>query len=150
MFHKIEIMTSMALLVAIVILVSIAAVTRAIGMPIFWSVEIAQLLFVWLCMFAADIALQEKRHFGLLILLDNLNPKLRRLVEIFNLLVLMSLLTLLFFYAIKNVQLMHPRLVGATQMHASLIHGSMVVGLALLFRTMASQLNTLIRHRGNN
>jgi len=149
MFHKLEIMTAMALLIAIVILVSIAAVTRAIGAPIIWSVEIAQLLFVWLCMFAADIALQQKRHFGLLILLDNLKPQLRRVVEIINLLVLMSLLILLFIYAIKNVQLMHPRLVGATQMHASLIHGSMVVGTALLFRTMASQLLTLTRQRGN-
>ena len=148
MFQKLEISAAITLLVAIVVLVSIAAVTRVLGAPIIWSVEIAQLLFAWLCMLAADIALQDKRHFGLLILLDNLNPKLRRLMEIFNLIVLMSLLLLLFSYAIKNTWLMHPRLIGSTQMHASFVHGSMVVGLALLFRTMGAQLLSLLRNRG--
>lgn len=148
MYRKIEMASAVLLLLGIVVLVGIAAVTRAIGSPIIWSVEIAQLLFVWLCMLAADIALQDGRHFGLLILLDNLPPKIRRMFEIFNLVVLIALLLLLFTYAWKNTSLMHPRLVGALQMHASYVHGSMVIGLALLLRTMGVQLYHKISQRG--
>ena len=140
--------SAILLLLGIVLLVGIASVSRAVGSPIIWSVEIAQLLFVWLCMFAADIALQDGRHFGLHILLDNLSPQMRRSFEIFNLVVLMALLLLLFTYAWKNTALMHPRLNGATQMHASLVHASMVVGLALLMRTMGIQLFNKIRQKG--
>ncbi|MBL1420581.1 MAG: TRAP transporter small permease [Alphaproteobacteria bacterium] len=149
MYRKIEMASAVLLLLGIVILVGIAAVSRAIGSPIIWSVEIAQLLFVWLCMLAADIALQDGRHFGLLILLDNLSPNVRRIFEIFNLVVLMALLLLLFTYAWKNAILMHPRLIGATQMHASLVHASMVVGLALLMRTMGIQLFNKIRQKAD-
>lgn len=148
MYRKIEMASAVLLLLGIVLLVGIASVSRAVGSPIIWSVEIAQLLFVWLCMLAADIALQDGRHFGLLILLDNLSPYMRRLFEIFNLIVLMVLLLLLFTYAWKNTILMHPRLIGATQMHASFVHASMVVGLALLMRTMGIQLFNKIRQKG--
>ena len=48
MFQRIEFAGACLLLAGIVILVGIAAITRAAGQPIIWSVEIAQLLFVWL------------------------------------------------------------------------------------------------------
>lgn len=147
MYQRIEYACAALLLAAIVVLVGIASVTRAMGTPIIWSVEIAQLLFVWLCMLAADLAMQKKMHFGLLILLDNLNPNTRRIVEIINMTVLILLLVFLLGYAWHNMLLMHPRLIGATQMHGSYIHASMVVGLALLLRTMVAQLIAYVRQK---
>ena len=139
MYQRLEFACAAFLLVGIVILVGIASITRYLGSPIIWSVEIAQLLFVWLCMLAADLALQQNRHFGLSILLDRLSPKARRIADIVNILIVGALLAFLLFYALRNAVLMHPRLIGATQMNASLIHGSMVVGLALMLRTLAVQ-----------
>lgn len=133
------------LLTGIVALVAIASVSRAIGSPIIWSVEIAQLLFVWLCILCADLALQHRRHFGLALLSDNLGPRAKRLLDIANHLIAAGFLIYLLFYAWTNMILMHPRLIGATQMHASYIHGAMVVGLALMFRTMMVQLAGLLR-----
>ncbi|MCB1422577.1 MAG: TRAP transporter small permease [Nitratireductor sp.] len=139
MFQRIEFAGACLLLAGIVILVGIAAITRAAGQPIIWSVEIAQLLFVWLCMLAADLALQQKRHFGLMLLLDNVPATARKWIEIANMAVLIILLAFLLFYAWRNMLLMHPRLIGATQMNGSLIHASMVVGIILLLRTIISQ-----------
>ena len=139
MYQRLEFACAFLLLAAIVGLVGVASVARAIGSPIIWSVEIAQLLFVWLCMLAADLALQERRHFGLMILLDYLTPRSRRIVEVVNMLILIGLLGFLLSYAWRNMILMHPRLIGALQMHGSYIHASMVVGLALLLRTMVVQ-----------
>ena len=50
MYQRVEFACASLILAAIVILVAIASVSRAMGSPIIWSVEIAQLLFVWLCM----------------------------------------------------------------------------------------------------
>ncbi|MGL1922533.1 MAG: TRAP transporter small permease subunit [Hyphomicrobiales bacterium] len=150
MYKKIEIAGAITLLIAIVFLVGIASISRAVGSPIIWSVEIAQLLFVWLCMLASDIALQDGRHFGLLVLLNNLKPPLRRIVEIMNMSILLLLLSLLFYYAWINTSLMHARLIGATQMHASYVHASMSVGLALLIRTMCVLLYNKIRDKGHS
>ena len=83
--------------------------------------------------------------FGLALLSDNLSPRANRLVDIANHLVLAGFLAFLLVYAWRNMILMHPRLIGATQMHASLIHSAMVVGLALLLRTMLVALIRLIR-----
>ena len=65
MLKRIEFAFGGMLLVTVVLLVAVASVARAMGTPIIWSVEMAQLIFAWLCMLAADIAMQEDRHFGL-------------------------------------------------------------------------------------
>lgn len=140
MYQRAEYACATLIFAAIVVLVGIASVARYLGSPIIWSVEIAQLLFVWECMLAADLALQHNRHFGLSIVLDALSERARRMLEAFNLIVLIVLLGFLFVYAVKNTLLMHPRLIGATQMNASLIHAAMPFGLALMLRTLTVQL----------
>ena len=143
--RRIETICAILLLTAIVALVAIASIARAVGSPIIWSVEIAQLCFVWLCMLSADLALQSERHFGLSLLSDALPENKKRWLELVNRAVLIALLGFLLIYAWRNTALMHPRLIGATQMHGSYIHASMVVGLCLLLRTMISQTYTLWR-----
>ncbi len=140
MYQRVEIACAVTFFAAIVVLVGVASVARAAGSPIIWSVEIAQLLFAWVCMLAADVAMQHNRHFGLSILRDNLRPRAAQVVELVNLLVMIGLLGFLLVYAVENTILMHPRLIGATQMNASLVHASMPVGLALLLRTLLVKL----------
>lgn len=145
LYRKIEVAGAVGLLAAIVALVALAAVARAIGSPVIWSIEIAQLLFAWLCMLAADLALQEDRHFGLSVLGGLLSPRAMRWLEVFNLLILSGFLAFLLFYAWRNAVLMHPRLFGATQMNGSFVHASFVLGSALLLRTMLSKLIARLR-----
>jgi len=150
MLKRIEFACGGILLVAVVILVAVASVARAMGSPIIWSVEMAQLIFAWLCMLAADIAMQEDRHFGLQILREILSKRASAWVEIINILVIIGFLAFLLNYAWTNMILMHPRLVGAAQINASYIHASMVVGILLMIRTMVSQLIRRIRNREIN
>ncbi|HAY49740.1 MULTISPECIES: TRAP transporter small permease [Thalassospira] len=148
MLKRIEFACAGGLLVAVVVLVAIASVARAMGSPIIWSVEMAQLIFAWLCMLAADIAMQEDRHFGLQVLQEIFSARTVGLIEIFNILVVIGFLGFLLYYAWGNMILMHPRLVGAAQINASYIHASMVVGILLMMRTMVFQLVRRIRTRG--
>ncbi|RAI02489.1 C4-dicarboxylate ABC transporter permease [Acuticoccus sediminis] len=143
--HRLEAAAAIGLLIAIVLLVAAASLARAAGSPIIWSIEIAQLLFVWLCVLSADLALQESRHFGLALLAEALGEKGYRRVEMFNLAVLSALLAFLLVYAVRNAALMHPRLFGATQMHGSYTHASMVLGFALMLRTTLARLYGVAR-----
>ncbi|WP_205589578.1 TRAP transporter small permease [Chachezhania antarctica] len=133
---RVESLCAVALLVAIVCLVAVASIARAVGSPIIWSIEVAQLAFVWLCILSADLALQKGRHFGLSILIDAMSPRAQRILQLVNMAILAALLVLLLVYAWRNTVLMHPRLFGATQMHGSWLHASMVVGFALMLRTV--------------
>lgn len=146
MLQRIEYACAGLLLGAVVILVGIAAVTRGMGMPIIWSVEVAQLLFVWLVVIAADLGMQTNRHFGMQIMLDNVPPSIRKATEIANILVMIGLLVMLFYYAWNNTILIHSRLDGALQLPGSYYHGSMVVGFGLLIRTLLVQLFQRIRN----
>ncbi len=133
------------LLAGIVLLVGAGSLTRVMGMPIIWSVEIAELMFLWLCVLAIDLGMQEERHFGLELILDNVPPRVRKLIEGANIVVLIGLLTFMLYYAWQNTLLMYPRLIGALQLHGSIYHVSMVVGFALLLRTLIAKLFALVR-----
>jgi TRAP-type C4-dicarboxylate transport system permease small subunit len=148
MFQRIEYACASILLGAVVVLVGIASVARGIGAPIIWSIEVAQLMFLWLVVIAADLGMQGNRHFGMQIFLDNVPPAVREATEIINIIVLICFLIFLLYYAWGNMILMHPRLDGALQIHGSYFHASMVVGFALLIRTLLVQLVDRFRKWG--
>jgi TRAP-type C4-dicarboxylate transport system permease small subunit len=150
MYQRLEFACAALLFTAIVLLVGVAAVTRFMGAPIIWSIEVAQLLFVWLVMLAADLAMQQGRHFGLSLLADALPPPAQRILEIVNYLIVLALLVFLLVYAVRNTILMHPRLDGAMQLNSSYTHAAMPVGLVLMIRTLGVQLYDRIRRTGTD
>ncbi|GAB4511436.1 MAG: hypothetical protein Tsb0019_06960 [Roseibium sp.] len=149
MLRRVELACAACLLAAVVVLIAAASLARALGTPIIWSIEIGQLLFLWLCIFAIDLALQDGRHFSLGILLDNVTPAVRRLIELVNIAVLIALLGYLMQFAVRNTILMHPRLDGALQIPGSYFHASMVVGFALMIRTLIARLLIVLRQRAD-
>ena len=52
--------SAFALLAIITGLVFVASIMRFFGHPLIWSVDLAQLLFIWLCMLGATRAMREK------------------------------------------------------------------------------------------
>ena len=147
MFRRLEISLATTLLAAIVVLVAVAAVSRKMGSPIIWSLEVSTALFVWLVVICVDIAMQQNRHFGLSIILDNVPPRAGRMIEIANRIVIVGLLLYLLYYAFINVPLMHKRMLGALQIPKSYIHLAMPVGIVLWLRTLAVQIFELWRAR---
>src|SRR3546814_6107426 len=65
MFLKAEALLAVGLLAVIVFLVFIAGVMRWFGEPLIWSVDLAQLLFVWVSFLGADMALRKRAHIGI-------------------------------------------------------------------------------------
>jgi TRAP-type transport system small permease protein len=94
-YIRFEDIISKALLAVITFLVLVAAVSRTIGYPIIWSDDMAQLLFVWLCVLGATRAMRLKLHMSVDYLIKWLPRTQRWLLEMANgVLILGFLLTL--------------------------------------------------------
>ena len=78
--HRIERWLCVLLLIAIVFLVFIAAIMRTLGYPIIWSVDVAQLLFAWLAMLAANQTFHHGQHASVDIFTRRLHPAYRELL----------------------------------------------------------------------
>lgn len=79
---QLEFAVSAALLAAVVLLVFGAAIGRSFGHPLIWSVDLAQLLFIWVCFFGATRAMRQKGHLGIDLLVRWLPHRLRLQVEL--------------------------------------------------------------------
>ena len=101
-FAKIELIIGLVILSVIVALVFMASIMRFFGYPLIWSVDLAQLLFIWLCFLGANRALRLKSHMGVDLLIRRLPIRHRVTLES-----AVSVLTLLFLssLAVKGVQL---------------------------------------------
>jgi TRAP-type C4-dicarboxylate transport system permease small subunit len=88
---QVELALCVLLLAAITGLVFVAALLRFFGHPRTWSVDMAQLLFIWLCMLGACRAMREKSHLGMEVLVKYLPYMSRLWVEL-----LCSVITLVF------------------------------------------------------
>jgi TRAP-type C4-dicarboxylate transport system permease small subunit len=78
---KIELIVGLVMLAVIVILVFMASIMRFFGHPLIWSVDFAQLLFIWLCFIGANRALRTKSHLGVDFFIRRFSLRRRFLLE---------------------------------------------------------------------
>jgi TRAP-type C4-dicarboxylate transport system permease small subunit len=64
LYARIEFAIGATILAVITALVFVAAVMRFFGEPLIWSVDLAQLLFIWLCFIGATRAMRQRAHLG--------------------------------------------------------------------------------------
>lgn len=78
---RIEFVAGAILLAVITCLVFIAATMRFFGYPLIWSVDLAQLLFIWLCFIGASRAMRERGHLGVDFLVRSMPHRYRLTLE---------------------------------------------------------------------
>ena len=99
---QIEVAICVVLLAAITGLVFVASIMRFFGHPLVWSVDLAQLLFVWVCFLGADKAMREKAHLGMEVPVKYLPYRYRLGVELACSVIVLALLAVL---AVKGCEL---------------------------------------------
>lgn len=83
------------LIVAIVFFVFTSAIMRWVGMPLSWSVEFAQMLFVWAIFLGSNRTLRENKHIEVDFFVKMMPAKVKAIIDIvMNVLVLAFLLFL--------------------------------------------------------
>ncbi len=142
---RLEDIVSRTLLAAIVLLVFLAAVARSLGHPLIWSIDMAQLLFVWLCFLGANRAMRVKAHVGVDFFVRKLPHQPRRMIEIG-----LALLTLAFLLALavagyRLTMLNWQRVFGDSGISYAWVTGAAPVGCLLLAFTVAANLIAALR-----
>ena len=128
------------LLVVIVALVVAASAARYAGAPILWAIEITQALFVWLCVFAADLTLQRLGHFSVDMVANLLPRRARQALEVFNLLLVGAFLGVLVFYGWRFASFTGMRPLPMTGVTSAVATAALPVGFALMLITLAEHL----------
>jgi TRAP-type C4-dicarboxylate transport system permease small subunit len=81
-YQQIELAVGGTLLMVITGLVFAAAVMRFFHNPLIWSVDMAQLLLIWLCFFGAARAMRDRAHLGVDLLVRMLGRRYRLALEL--------------------------------------------------------------------
>jgi len=114
LFNNIQRAFCLILLSAIVLLVFFAACMRTVGYPIIWSVDVAQLLFAWLTMLAANQTLIRAEHAGVDLFTRRLSERSQyRLFWFFDV-IMMLILTVIVWFGIELVSENPQRTLGST------------------------------------
>ncbi|QCO18704.1 TRAP transporter small permease (plasmid) [Azospirillum brasilense] len=145
LFHKGEAVLAMLLLAAIVLLVFAAGVMRWFGHPLVWSVDVAQLLFVWVAFLGADMALRKRAHIGIDYLVKRLPNSARALLDVvLGVLVVAFLLTMTVMgYRLTMLNL--ERQFGDSGISYAFVTAAVPVGCLLLAVTLTGQILDTLR-----
>ena len=79
---RLELAIGAVLLLVITGLVFSAAAMRFFGHPLIWSVDMAQLLLIWLCFFGATRAMRERAHLGVDLVVRYFGRRIRLAIEL--------------------------------------------------------------------
>lgn len=143
--NKIEEMVTMAFLAAMVIFVFGAAIMRTFGHPIIWSVDSAQLLFIWICMLGANQTLRMGEHVGVDFLVRRLSRKAHLCLDVFIYSLIAVLLMILIVFGVELTQLNPERLLGTSGLPYALVTVAIPFGATLMLITVMSQILSFIK-----
>ena len=144
MYRKAEEAISRVLLAVCVVLVVVASLGRWYGHPIIWSVDMAQLLFVWICFFGANQAMRRDQHVGVDLLLIYMPARLRRWVMLAHFLLIEAFLVAMVWFGYDLTRLNVERQFSDTPISYAWVTAAVPVGSALLFCAVLGRMLALL------
>ena len=103
---KIIIMASTIALICIVGVILINIVARSIfNSPISWSFELTSILIIWSVYLVFGVNYQDKKHFRIDILKEKLNDKVRKILDIFSDLIILTTLLIIIYFSISAIKI---------------------------------------------
>jgi len=145
---QIELAICVILLAIITGLVFVAAITRFFGHPLVWSVDLAQLLFIWVCFLGADKAMREKTHLGMEVPIKYLPYKHRLWVELACSAIVLVFLAVLIVKGYDLTLLNVERTFGDSTLSYGWVTAAVPVGCALIAASLIYNMVTAYRRHG--
>lgn len=145
---QIELAICFALLAGITGLVFVAAIMRFFGHPLTWSVDLAQLLFIWLCMLGATRAMREKSHLGMEVLVKHLGYKRQFWLEMACSVLVIAFFVVLVKEGIDLTLLNRERTFGDSTLSYAWVTAAVPVGCFLLGVALIYNMVDAWRRRG--
>jgi len=145
---SLELLIGVVLLGVIVVLVFVAALMRTLGHPLIWSVDLAQLLFIWLCFVGASRALRARAHLGVDLLVRHLGQRQRLALELSFAALCLVLLAILCVEGTRLTLLNRERLFGDSGLSYAYVTIAVPVGCVLLAVSILANVVDAWRGRG--
>lgn len=120
--------------------VLIGAITRTIGSPVIWAVDLAQLSFVWACVLGADLAMKKNAHIEIDIVVRYFPAHFRRFLAILWLIAIAAFLAMLVWYGAQLTLMNRERELGDVGLSYSWVTGAIPAGCALMLATTLRRL----------
>jgi TRAP-type C4-dicarboxylate transport system permease small subunit len=146
---QLEFAVAAALLGSIVALVFLAALARTAGHPLIWSVDMAQLLFIWLCFVGAARAMREKGHLGIDLVVRHLGHRRRLALEIAIAVVVLAFLAMLAVEGWRLTMLNRQRQFGDSGISYAWVTAAVPVGSLMIAVSLLYNLAGAWRRRGD-
>lgn len=121
-------------------LVFVAAVSRALGSPVLWAIDIAMLLFIWCSFFGADAALRKKQHIIIDVIVRLFPQKAQRTLLIVHWTIMIAFLGTLVVLGAELTMLNVQRPMGDTDISYAYVTAAVPAGSLLMALTAMRQL----------
>lgn len=144
---RIELVLGGGLLGVIVGLVFVASVMRFFNHPLIWSIDLAQMLFIWLCFVGATRAMRERSHLGVDMLVRLLGHRNRLVVEIALAVIFVAFMWVLGWEGIKLTLLNRERTFGDSGLSYAYVTVAVPVGCVFLSLAMLANVAQAWRAR---
>jgi TRAP-type C4-dicarboxylate transport system permease small subunit len=137
---RIEEGLAMAFFATTAALVFIGALTRTLGAPLIWAIDIAQASFIWACVLGADIALRRNAHIEIDVLIQFFQRGTRRALAAAWLAVISVFLCFLVYYGVSLTLLNLERPLGDVGISYGFVTSAIPVGAFLMLITCLRRL----------
>ena len=147
---RVESVVARALLAAMVGLVFMAGVMRWFGYPLVWSMDVAQLLFVWASFIGADMAMRKRGLIAVDLFVRWMPPRYRVYLDLATALVVLVFLLSLSYLGYKLVMLNLERQFGDSGISYAYVTSAVPIGCLLLAITLVGQIIEALRTAQGN
>lgn len=135
------------LFAGVCLLVLLGAVTRTLGAPLIWAVDIAQMLFAWAAVLGADVALKRWQHIEIDILVRAFPRAARRTLALAWLVLIAGFLAALVALGVELTLLNLERELGDTPLSYGFVTAAVPAGAALMLITILHRLAAALSGR---
>lgn len=125
----------------LVVLVFIAAALRYIGFPIVWSIDMAQLLFVWIVFLGADQALRNNNHIGVDFFIGFLPKKIQKGIYFIHYILIALFLIGIGIYGFNLTISNYSRTYNTLGISYSFATAGVPIGCLLMLRTVVMKIS---------
>jgi TRAP-type C4-dicarboxylate transport system permease small subunit len=135
------------MMVSVVLLVFISAVARSFRHPFLGSMDLSQLLFVWICMFGADIALKKCAHMGVYLLVERFPAAMRKTLAIMSYVLCLGFAGFSTYWGLVLVAQNYMRLYTTLKISYSFATAAVPIISCVMILTLIEQLIDTIKSR---
>ena len=141
---KVEFTACFIMLVTMIMSVFMNAVFRIFGSAIDWSTDMAQLMFVWVSVLGADMALKKSRHVGVDLLTRKLPNKVNTLLMILIYVAMVIFLVTVAYYGVNLAIQNSKRMFNTLPISYSWATMAVPVGFSLMTFTVLRHISFLV------